>query len=283
MRFRFSTSVGITATVFNEPTVSRSFYYAFYSPFVPLHDHSPFATFLPLIIFTSCSHTHIPPLIFNSHLLYPAPLICLSCYLFPLLSPLSSLAFFLPTALWPLSRLGLLRGKGGRCLWQSCNFHTPTLYRFLETQPPTAIRTRPSCNRDSLLLPLPWLKPFFFYFFLFFFSSYSPLPLYFLCTFLSQNHSSYFHLPSPTDHLIPSVSRLSNLQAAPPNYAQITFGNILHSSQILTIPFHHSLTHSFSHSLTPSLTQPVIPSLTQSLNPSLSHSHTHSVTHSLNP
>ena len=44
-------------------------------------------------------------------------------------------------------------------------------------------------------------------------------------------------------HLKTSVSRFSNFQAAFPNFAQITSGNILYSSQILTIPFHH-------HSLT---------------------------------
>jgi hypothetical protein len=69
---------------------------------------------------------------------------------------------------------------------------------------------------------------------------------------LSHIHSSYFRLPSR----ISSPRRTPDsfcftfppLHAASPNFAQITFGNILYSSQILTIAFHHhSLTHHTSH------------------------------------
>ena len=102
MRFGFNVSVGIAATVFNEPAVSRSFFSSFHS-LVPRHDHSPFATFLPFITFIPCFPT-FPPLIFNSHFFYPAPLIFLPCSLFPLLGLPFFIDFILPTSLWPRSR-----------------------------------------------------------------------------------------------------------------------------------------------------------------------------------
>jgi hypothetical protein len=106
-------------------------------------------------------------------------------------------------ALWPWSRLSLLRGKDSRCEWHSCNCHTPTVCRFWETQPSTSTRAGPSFYMDCL--PYLYLYSIPFPFYSFYISSLliPPCPLLFLYRSVTQ---SFLLLSAVFSYSFPNIS-----------------------------------------------------------------------------